>query len=342
MNLPSTFTFNGMLKTNEIAGEGNSYDFGARMHDGRLGRWLSLDPCEMKFPSLSPYNFAANNPIYYVDKDGRIIKPWGDIASINLFVSQLQKATTLKVEYDIIRNQIIISGDPRNKRDRLLLEISQSESINVNMYLTDAYKFQDLNKNEYNNYLGSFLGSEIREDGTVETSQQFAPGAAQQIEDQGAGNSGRIAAHELIESYLGGVYYPGYQAKSRQDEKTPTTTEYNETHKKTNKYCNSLGEVYYNYRYYEGKIVGADIYYHGSTSTFSLSSQSSKILNYDSEKSSPKILKDNLLRERFNKLFKSSGNSTNSFDGKYDNSDSMPKYDDGVYDENDQLPSDLT
>jgi RHS repeat-associated protein len=67
------YGFNGKLKDDEIKGEGNSYDFGARIYDSRLGRWLSTDPLQSKYPSLSPYNFCANNPIYYVDPDGKRI-----------------------------------------------------------------------------------------------------------------------------------------------------------------------------------------------------------------------------------------------------------------------------
>lgn len=69
------FGFNGKEKDDELKGEGNSYDFGARIYDPRIGRWLNTDPFESTYPSLSPYNFAANNPIYYVDPDGSKIKP---------------------------------------------------------------------------------------------------------------------------------------------------------------------------------------------------------------------------------------------------------------------------
>jgi RHS repeat-associated protein len=67
------FGFNGQEKDNEIKGSGNSLDFGARIYDSRLGRWLSLDPLQEKYPSLSPYNFTANNPILYTDPDGKRI-----------------------------------------------------------------------------------------------------------------------------------------------------------------------------------------------------------------------------------------------------------------------------
>lgn len=52
-----------------------AYDFGARMYDARIGRWLSIDPLEAMYPFLSPYTFVANKPIMFVDGDGRKIIP---------------------------------------------------------------------------------------------------------------------------------------------------------------------------------------------------------------------------------------------------------------------------
>lgn len=67
------YGFNGALKDNEIKGNNNSYDFGARMLDPRIGRWLSVDALESKFPSHSPYNFVSNTPIIAIDPDGKDI-----------------------------------------------------------------------------------------------------------------------------------------------------------------------------------------------------------------------------------------------------------------------------
>lgn len=64
------FGFNGQEKDNEAKGLGNSLDFGARIYDSRLGRWLSVDPLTSKFPMLSPYQFASNTPIQAIDLDG--------------------------------------------------------------------------------------------------------------------------------------------------------------------------------------------------------------------------------------------------------------------------------
>lgn len=44
------------------------------MYDSRLGRWMSLDPLAIKYPSLSAYNFVANSPLLFIDPDGRYIR----------------------------------------------------------------------------------------------------------------------------------------------------------------------------------------------------------------------------------------------------------------------------
>src|SRR5690554_3315871 len=68
-----TYGFNGMERDDEVKGSGNSYDFGARMLDPRLGRWFAVDPLAVRYPSHSPYNFVANSPILFVDPDGKKI-----------------------------------------------------------------------------------------------------------------------------------------------------------------------------------------------------------------------------------------------------------------------------
>jgi RHS repeat-associated protein len=59
-----------MERDDEVKGEGNSYDFGARMYDSRLGRFLSIDAFFNKAVYRSPYTFAGNSPIVYIDVNG--------------------------------------------------------------------------------------------------------------------------------------------------------------------------------------------------------------------------------------------------------------------------------
>ena len=51
-------------------GEGDLEDYGMRMYNPRVGRFLSIDPLTKQFSSLTPYQFSGNNPIAMIDLDG--------------------------------------------------------------------------------------------------------------------------------------------------------------------------------------------------------------------------------------------------------------------------------
>jgi len=64
------YGFNGKENDNEVKGEGNQQDYGMRIYDPRLGKFLSVDPITADYPELTPYQFAANTPIMAIDLDG--------------------------------------------------------------------------------------------------------------------------------------------------------------------------------------------------------------------------------------------------------------------------------
>lgn len=70
------YGFNGMEEDPEINGAGNSLDFGSRLYDPRLSRWNIVDPQSVRGPSLSPYNYAFNNPVDYIDSEGEWASKW--------------------------------------------------------------------------------------------------------------------------------------------------------------------------------------------------------------------------------------------------------------------------
>lgn len=72
----SNATFSGTLVGTNFTGKEKDYEsgyhyFGVRYYDSEaLTGWLSVDSMMDKYPSLSPYNYCAWNPVKLVDPDG--------------------------------------------------------------------------------------------------------------------------------------------------------------------------------------------------------------------------------------------------------------------------------
>lgn len=64
------YGFNGKENDNEVKGEGNQQNYGFRIYDPRIGKFLSVDPLQKKYPWYTPYQFAGNTPIQAIDLDG--------------------------------------------------------------------------------------------------------------------------------------------------------------------------------------------------------------------------------------------------------------------------------
>jgi hypothetical protein len=62
------------------------------MYDPRVGRFFSLDPMKLKYPGISPYIFAADNPVLNIDKESK----WAAGIHPNILVVLLTDFINLK------------------------------------------------------------------------------------------------------------------------------------------------------------------------------------------------------------------------------------------------------
>lgn len=175
------YGYNGKEKIDEQYGiEGTAYDFGARLYDSRLGRWMAVDPLAGKYPDLSPYQFVANSPLFFVDIAGEKIINADRIRKENAMKAKIaveRELADLEKQFGSLHKNKKFTGTNddweliKNKKDELKhreneisyytnREQSTDEAIeDFKMRSPNLFNKMDNMKNEYGEAVDAYFGT---------------------------------------------------------------------------------------------------------------------------------------------------------------------------------------
>ncbi len=200
-----SFCYNGKEKDYE---SGFHY-YGARYYNSELSVWLSTDPMADKYPSLTPYNYCANNPVKLIDPNGMEIDPASKKQWKQIYSAILGQRNTLKPNKENKRqieayNKVLSLMNKLKTSTQMYSlnensEINRTELINKNENYVIQIDFINMSKDPENNYDISGFVHELKhceqfENGDIGFNKSSGLGVAVDIFDE-------VEAYEFQKTY---------------------------------------------------------------------------------------------------------------------------------------------
>jgi RHS repeat-associated protein len=207
------YGFNGMENDNEIKGDGNSLDFGARIYDSRLGRFLSVDPLYESYPSYSTYLISGNNPIYFIDISGKYKYPGDKEAEYKTDYPMITLYLSKMVENDVMGSPTILNGFKKYSGGNL----TNAETRKAVKWGSGPNIVFDPDM-AYNDDGTAYFGTYVYENNTIKINKKYADKVEKILQGNGSDQEKLYALYGFYATLTHEtVHYGDYLDGARQD-----------------------------------------------------------------------------------------------------------------------------
>ncbi len=189
----------------------NWIDYGARNYQPDLGRWFGIDDLAEGYYDYSPYNYAINNPTFFIDPDGNMLQFFGSKEALEEFRTLISTSTNGQVSANIDDDGFVTfsqTGDEISDKNQAFLDAVNPIVENEATTQVAIFGSKD-ESSRHNNFVGGFRSVTLDSkdaNGNIVSQKKIGAIDVADIdfinkESKGKVSTQALTAHELVENY---------------------------------------------------------------------------------------------------------------------------------------------